>query len=300
MAGDSVNAGLLSPQLSSEEAAGLQDVLAVWERQAARFEAYTLELARQIPELSAALSPGDPEASARRAYTRELLRAGIGRGDISEYLAAVRKQARDLAGRHVPFPAVVAFFTQLLPLFDRVLVESYGDDQPRLIRALNSLNRLVGLVIGAIGMEYTEVRESLLEEEYRTVVRELSVPVVPVWHGVLVIPVIGVLDSARARQMTERLLEAIVEHRASVAIVDITGVPTVDTQVADYLIRAVKAAKLLGTTSILVGIRPAIAHTLVHLGVDLTGVQTQADLRSGLEVAFRVLGYRIEREPRHG
>lgn len=285
--------------LSPEEVEGLRDVLSLVEQEAARIEAFTAELARQDPDLAELLQPADPAAAARRAANRELLRTGVEAANLESYLSAVREQARELAARGVRFHTVAAVFTRFTPLLSEMIVQRHRDDLPRMARALKAMERLVGLVVGVVGAEYAEVREGVLEAEYRKVLREISVPVVPVWDGVLVVPLIGVLDSSRAREMTEKLLEAIVERRASVAIVDITGVPAVDTQVADYLIRAVRAARLLGTTSVLVGIRPAIAQALVHLGVDLTAVHTEADLRSGLAYAFRILGYRILKEEAH-
>ncbi|MEW6045647.1 MAG: STAS domain-containing protein [Bacillota bacterium] len=283
-------------RLSEKDLAGLHDVVSLWEQHAEQLERSMAEVVKHSPELAPVLQPGDTAAAARRAQRRELLKDGLRKGDIGEYLEATREQARTLAAQGVKFSAVVGLITGVAPLVDEMLVEAYAEDRPRLARALAALERLVGLVVGTMGAEYTQVRETLLEEAHRSVLRELTVPVVPIWQGVLVVPLVGVLDSTRARQMTERLLDEIVERRAQVAIVDITGVPAVDTQVADYLIRAVKAARLLGTASVLVGIRPAIAQTLVHLGVDLRDVQTEANLQTGLEYAFRVLGFRIERE----
>ena len=283
--------------LDPEQAAGLRDVLEVLSGAPSELEQYSRTVVAELPEMRLLLDLDDPEKRARWLERQALLRQACETGDLSEYLARIQDVAVALAARGVRFPVLVEVLTRLVPLVHRLLVAAYGDDRPRVVRGLNGLHRLTGAILSEAGKVYTEVREDQLEQEYRKVLRELSVPVVPVWHGVLVVPLIGVLDSARARDMTQTLLDTIVKERARVAILDVTGVPTVDTQVADYLIRAVKAARLLGTRGILVGIRPAIAQTLVRLGVDLADVHTEADLQSGLRYAFRLLGYRIVREP---
>ena len=122
---------------------------------------------------------------------------------------------------------------------------------------------------------------------------EIATPVVQVWEGVMLAPLIGSLDSQRTQQLMEKLLESIVDTRSSVALIDITGVPSIDTQTARHLVEAVSAVRLLGADVILTGIRPAIAQTLVHLGVDLSGVATRSSLSSGLRVALEIVGLRV-------
>ncbi len=124
-------------------------------------------------------------------------------------------------------------------------------------------------------------------------VRELSTPLVPVTENILVLPLIGSIDSRRAQQIMETLLAGIAECKAEVVIIDITGVPMVDTTIADRLLRATRAAGLLGCQTILVGITPQVAHTIVQLGIDLSGQITRSDLKSGIEYALRLVGRRI-------
>lgn len=122
---------------------------------------------------------------------------------------------------------------------------------------------------------------------------DISTPVVQVWEGVVLAPLIGSLDSQRTQQLMEKLLEAIVETRSSVALVDITGVPAVDTATGRHLVETMSAVRLLGANVILTGVRPAIAQTLVHLGVDLAGVTTRASLSAGLRTAMEILGLQV-------
>ena len=132
--------------------------------------------------------------------------------------------------------------------------------------------------------EAVETQRQLLET-----VRKLGTPVIPVMKGIIVMPLIGTIDAQRAQQITRSLLRGIETHRARVALIDITGVPTVDTQVASYLLQAITSVRLLGAEPVLVGIRPEIAQTLVGLGVDLSGIVTRSDLQSGVEYAMGVM-----------
>ncbi len=124
-------------------------------------------------------------------------------------------------------------------------------------------------------------------------IMELSTPVMQVWQGVVVAPLIGSLDSQRTQQFMERLLNRIVETNSPVALVDIMGVPTIDTQTAQHLIETISAVRLLGAQVVLTGVRPAIAQTLVHLGIDLSGIITRSSLAAGLQVALDILNLQV-------
>ena len=127
-------------------------------------------------------------------------------------------------------------------------------------------------------------------EQLSATVRDLASPIVPVLDGIVVMPLVGVIDSQRATLLIETLLRGVARYRASVVILDVTGVPIIDTQVARTLLDAARAVKLLGTQTMLVGLRPELAQTIVGLGLDLTGLSTQADLQSGVRYAMRLRG----------
>ena len=131
--------------------------------------------------------------------------------------------------------------------------------------------------------------------EQRRTIDELQTPVIQVWDGILALPVIGSVDTARAQTMTEALLEKIVETASEIVILDITGVPVVDTAVAKHLLETVAAARLLGAEVLIVGLTSRMAMTLVHLGVDLGGVITRTTLAKGLQLAFERLGLEVVR-----
>ena len=132
-------------------------------------------------------------------------------------------------------------------------------------------------------------------EDQRKTISELQTPVIQVWEGILALPIVGTVDTARAQQMTEALLDRITATGASVVLLDITAVPTVDTAFAKHLIETIAAARLLGTDVMVVGLTTRTALTLVHLGVDLEGVVTRTTMAKGLELAFDRLGFDVVR-----
>ena len=152
-------------------------------------------------------------------------------------------------------------------------------------------------LIDRLGLHTTEsfqrTRERVIERQQRELL-ELSTPVVELWDGILALPLIGSLDSNRTQVVMESLLDKIVSTRASIAIIDITGVPTVDTLVAQHLMKTVAAARLMGADCIISGIRPQIAQTIVHLGVDLSRVTTKASLGDAFRTALERTGGRID------
>jgi rsbT co-antagonist protein RsbR len=152
------------------------------------------------------------------------------------------------------------------------------------------------LVLDTLGLFTTEVHQKSREDtigRQQMEMLELSTPVVTLWQGVLALPLIGTLDSARTQVVMESLLQRIVQTESAIAILDITGVPTVDTLVAQHLLKTVAAARLMGADCIISGIRPQIAQTIVHLGVDLNTVTTKATLADAFAVALKRLGLAI-------
>jgi anti-anti-sigma regulatory factor len=128
---------------------------------------------------------------------------------------------------------------------------------------------------------------------HERLIRDLSAPLIPITQGILVLPLIGSIDSVRAQQVMESMLQGVESHDAEVVIIDITGVPVLDTSVANHLIQMTSAAALLGARSVLVGIMPSVAQTLVELGVDLSSITTRNNLQGGVEYALRLQGLHI-------
>ncbi len=144
---------------------------------------------------------------------------------------------------------------------------------------------------------YQKSREEVIRRQQEELL-ELSTPVVKLWEGVLAVPMIGTLDSSRTQLVMESLLQRIVETGSELAIIDITGVPTVDTLVAQHLLKTVTAIRLMGADCIISGIRPQIAQTIVHLGIDLQGIVTKATLADALTIAIRKAGFTVTRDKR--
>lgn len=148
---------------------------------------------------------------------------------------------------------------------------------------------------GKVTRDLTDRRnaEEKIKRQAQEIVEMAAVPVVQVWEGIVLVPLIGTLDSQRTEQLMERLLNRVTETSSPVALVDITGVPAIDTQTAQHLIEAIAAVRLLGSEVVLTGVRPSIAQTLVHLGIDLTNVTTRSSLSTGLRRALEMLELRI-------
>ena len=170
--------------------------------------------------------------------------------------------------------------------------------------ALSAVETGINLLISDMGEEVREstkkaeeLEEKLnLIEQQRKAIEELSTPIIKIWERVLVLPLIGTLDTRRSQRLTESLLTDIAATQTKVTILDITGVPTVDSAVANHLLKTVAAVQLLGAECVITGIRPEVAQTMVHLGVDLSGVETLSTLAEGLKWAFRSLNIRMVEE----
>jgi rsbT co-antagonist protein RsbR len=212
---------------------------------------------------------------------------------VREYLADLSR-GRALAGFA---PSDTATFVMSLkqPLFDRAAALA-RDDADQLRATAWQLTLLVD-ALAMFGTDaYLRTREEVIARQAQELL-ELSTPVVKLWEGVVAVPLIGTLDSARTQVVMESLLERIVSTNSSLAIIDITGVPTVDTLVAQHLLKTVAAARLMGADCIISGIRPQIAQTIVHLGVDLGDVVTKASLADAVRIALERTGYQVVRAP---
>ena len=179
------------------------------------------------------------------------------------------------------------------PLFTAVR-ESLGNDATAIADEMWNTTEL----IDSLGLYTTEAylknREETIRRQQEEML-ELSTPVVKLWEGILALPLIGTLDSARTQIVMESLLEAIVQTNSKVAIIDITGVPTVDTVVAQHLLKTVTAARLMGADCIISGVRPQIAQTIVHLGINLLDVTTKATLSDAFAIALQRSGFKFVR-----
>jgi len=212
--------------------------------------------------------------------------------------AAVRDSLAELSrtrGAQGYSPSETAWFVFSLkrPIFDWLRKEA-GKDPERVARETWSATELLDRLALHTTEAFQKGREEVILRQQQDML-ELSTPVVKLWDGILALPMIGTLDSSRTQIVMESLLQRIVETGAEIAIIDITGVPTVDTLTAQHLLKTVTAARLMGADCIISGIRPQIAQTIVHLGVDLTGIVTKATLADAIRHALKQLGLTITR-----
>ncbi|MEE1923363.1 STAS domain-containing protein [Pseudomonas sp. 148P] len=215
--------------------------------------------------------------------------AGGGWDDARLFLEKL-SQSRALLG-HDSHQTANFIFALKGPLFG-LLQQHYRDQPAQLAEQLWEISEL----LDALGMHtirtYQKSREAVIKRQQEELL-ELSTPVVKLWDGILALPMIGTLDSQRTQVVMESLLQRIVDTGAEIAIIDITGVPTVDTLVAQHLLKTVTAIRLMGADCIISGVRPQIAQTIVHLGLDLQGVTTKANLADALKLALSRIGVNL-------
>ena len=221
-------------------------------------------------------------------------------GDITNTSAPAWATVRDFLGSlsrsrarqgYTPSETASFVFSLKQPLFARVRDELAKDPAALAAETWNA-----NLLLDQLGLYTTEVfqqtRDEVINRQQQEML-ELSTPVVRLWEGILALPLIGTLDSARTQVVMETLLQQIVDTGATIAIIDITGVPTVDTLVAQHLLKTVAAARLMGADCIISGVRPQIAQTIVHLGVELTDVVTKATLADAFALALKRTGLAV-------
>jgi len=230
------------------------------------------------------------------AALREALESGnvtdINGGAWSAARDFVAEMARTRARQGFTAAETATFiFSLKLPLFAR-LRQEYANDAAALSAEIWTVTELIDK-LGILATEaFMRSREDVIARQQQEML-ELSTPVVKLWHGILALPLIGSLDSARTQVVMQNLLQQILSSEAEIAIIDITGVPTVDTLVAQHLMKTVAAARLMGADCIISGVRPQIAQTIVHLGVELGDVVTRATLADAFRVALKRVGLAV-------
>ncbi|HVG23606.1 MAG TPA: STAS domain-containing protein [Thermoanaerobaculia bacterium] len=266
------------------------EVLAAW----VRLQQQNLSMRNNL------LKAGELEEQCRSFLTALLTAIDSGSRDVDT--GPVYSAARDILSGisrsrarqgFTPTETAMFVFSLKQPAFD-VLRRELGPEE--LADAIWTFS----LVLDALGLYTTETyqkgREEIIARQQQELL-ELSTPVVQLWRGVLALPLIGTLDSARTQVVMESLLQAIVDTGSSIAIIDITGVPVVDTLVAQHLLKTVAAARLMGADCIISGIRPQIAQTIVHLGVEINDVLTKATLADAFAIALSRIGMTVAKKP---
>ena len=209
---------------------------------------------------------------------------------------ALQAYARNLSERIIPRGVVTEEVLGIVLLLRDVLAsslfEKYQSDFDLLNRVLDAYEPAANRIANTVGVSFVQERERIIRQQQEAI-RELSTPVLQVRERLVILPIIGVLDNQRARQLTEQLLRGIRIHRAKVVVIDITGVPEIDSTVANHLVQTVEASRLMGASVIITGLSSEIAMTLVTIGVDLSKMNAVGDLQGGIEQAEKLLGYQV-------
>ncbi|HEX5137834.1 MAG TPA: STAS domain-containing protein [Planctomycetota bacterium] len=287
--GSSVRPAELSKPASESTATLLRELVAHLRQQRTVLRE---EWARRITEarLLTAMTEEEVFAEATSVYDNyvEALETGT--------FEALQAYARDLSERIIPRGVetheVVGIVLLLRDVLARSLFAKYREDFAKLDRILDAYEPAANSIANTVAVGFVQERERVIRQQQEAI-RELSTPVLQVRERLLILPIIGVIDPQRARQLTEQLLQAIRTNRAKVVVIDITGVAAMDKAVANHLVQTVEASRLLGATVIVTGLSPEIAQTLVTIGVDLSEMATVGDLQGGIEEAERLLGYKV-------
>ena len=276
--------------ISTSDRMGMKDFWAVYDANYEQVSADLTESLLEDPDFGLLIRDTPPDVLAgQQQASRELTRRAFVEDDWGPYLEDLRDQGVRYAGMGLSFTAwfkaVGAFRPFVLPL----LASAYGEDPGRLIRAFGGMDKFIDIAMAVIGEAYLGEKENVIREQ-QGALRELSTPVLEVREGRLILPIVGLLDSQRAAQLTDQLLQGIRDYRSKAVIIDITGVPVVDSEVANHLLQTVDACRLVGASVVVTGLSPEIAQTLVGLGMDLGRLRTSGDLRGGMEEVDLMLG----------
>src|SRR5438445_8673712 len=213
-------------------------------------------------------------------------------GSVEALQAYARNLSERIIPRGVETHELLGIVLLLRDVLARSLFKKYQDDFDLLNRVLDAYEPAANRIANTVGVSFVEQRERVIRQQQEAI-RELSTPVLQVRERLLILPIIGVIDAQRARQLTEQLLRGIRTTRAKVVVVDITGVPAIDSAVANHLVQTVEASPLMASSVIITGLSSEIAQTLVTIGVDLSKMNAVGDLQGGIEEAERQLGYKV-------
>ena len=288
---------LQEPSFNPEELAALREYWNFYEANLAAIQADSMGAISKLPKwatLMKAIPPAQLEKQQKQGLENQ--RAAIVDGNWTPYLAELQVQGSQYAKGGVKFGTWFELISVFRAVVRHRMLELAGKDLQRATKVGDGMNAMLDFAMASLGEAYLETKEEIIREQQEAI-REISTPVLQVHDRLLIIPVVGVVDTHRARLLTEGLLRAVRDRRAKGVVMDITGVPIVDSKVANHIAQACEAARLMGCRVVLTGISPEIAQTLVTIGAELRGVRTLGDLQSGIEEVERFLSTMPDDEP---
>jgi rsbT co-antagonist protein RsbR len=266
----------------------LQEVSALLESKKEEFRDHSVK-EMQESRIFAGTDPQVMEAQSRAFYDAYI--RVIRSGNYETMRVYAKNIARSAPLSNVRVDQILTYILMLRDISGMFIFEAYSKD-PEKIKAAIPL-------FTPIGREVLSIVTGALVDEFESTIRQqesmmkLSTPIVEVWEGIAMIPLIGVLDSARAKQLTVKVLERVASAKTDVIVMDISGITAIDTKTANYMLTTVRSVKLMGADMVIAGIRPDVATTMVTLGIDLTGIVTMRTLREGLEYGFKKMRFKV-------
>jgi len=239
--------------------------------------------------LLSSLSPREIDEQSRAIYDACVLCLKSGSYEGAERYAA--NMARKGVLEAMTVDQIIAGLLILRDVYGRFIFEWYKKNPTKCNAILTIYEPVARKILNIVALAFVAEREATIKEQQK--VLAFSTPIVEVGEGIVALPLVGTLDSARAKQVTEAILEYIAKAQTDVVLVDISGIAAIDTKTANYIIRAMQAVKLMGSDVVITGIRPDVASTLVTIGIDLTGIVTRSTVREGLVYANEKLGRKI-------
>lgn len=282
------------PVFTDLERQGMRDFHAAYEDAYDAIAVDVRQVLERMPKMKALIDQVPPaQLEAQSKAGRLMMQQAIVDDVWGPVIATQRAQGAMYAAMAVPFrdwfDLVGAFQHAILP----VLLRAYADDAARLQRSVIAMNRYLDIAMSEVADAYLAAKEKQIQQQ-QLAIHELSTPVLQISERMLLLPIIGVLDTHRARSLTDHLLAAIRRHRALVVVMDLTGVAAVDSRVANHLLQSVEAARLMGAQVIVSGLSADVATALVTLGVQLETLLTVADLQRGIEAGAQIVARRAQ------
>jgi rsbT co-antagonist protein RsbR len=283
------------PQLDADSRAAIREYWLFYEPLAAGINDELMRVVERMPAFGPvlrAMTPAQQKQQNERSLAMQ--RAAIMEDKWVPYLADLRQQGLQYANMGIAFASWFEIISEYREATARRLVPVARESIQRATTITKGMNRMLDIAMAEIGEAYVAAKEDIIHGQQEAI-RELSTPVLQIRERLLLLPIIGVIDTRRAQQITESLLGSISTHRAKVVVMDVTGVATIDSRVANHLLKTVTAARLMGAQVIVTGLSSEVAQSLAALGLELSKLNTVCDLQSGLEEAERIFGDRVQR-----